>query len=145
MGVPVSRMERPSPASALLSIKVADWSVITPPATWYDCDVQEGSARLPGVSPPPRRVWTLASVSSPTTRRPTASAQVRHGGKWKEKCWPLWNIFSENWSGARCEVSRLRCTPGDRTGPCGKHGECRHDRQAGLYHCACHLWWKGEE
>ena len=37
MGVPVSRMERPSPVSALLSIKVADWSPLQPPDVTVTC------------------------------------------------------------------------------------------------------------
>ena len=48
------------------------------------------------------------------------------------------------WTGPRCSVSRLHCVPGDRGGPCGRHGECRHDKFSNTLHCACHLWWKGD-
>ena len=50
-----------------------------------------------------------------------------------------------SWSGPRCSVPRLRCVPGDSGGPCGRHGECRHHKLTGSFHCACHLWWKGEK
>ena len=38
----------------------------------------------------------------------------------------------------------MKCWPGDNRGPCGRHGECRHDKVHDNYYCACHLWWKGD-
>ena len=143
MGVPVSRMERPSPVSALLSIKVADWSPLQPPDVTVTCRkvLPDCLVSLPLLAV--SELWPVCPRQQQDGPLPVHRSDSRR--EIEGKCWPLWNIISENWSGAMCEVSRLRCTPGDRTGPCGKHGECRHDRQAGLYHCACHLWWKGEE